>query len=330
MDVSIIIVNYNSIDLTIDCVNSIFQQTADVEFEIVIVDNASKNKEAERLQEKFENRVKMIDAKTNLGFGKANNLGTKYAEGDYVFFLNPDTVLMNNAVKILWEEMKNNPDMGCIGGNLYTPERMPCPSFCLKFDDLCTEKRYASWRYLMLSKAKQKLYRKHPALQIRRKDFNDTNQKIEAAYIFGADMMMKKKFFEQLKGFDEDFFMYAEEEELSWRIKKRGKKIYNIPQAKIIHLEGATLDKQHDFNEKQFKLRINGTMTYFWKRYGREGIYQFYKFRALRYQRLKKIAEIQKKSDVSFQFETRLRCLLECFEKIMEKTEGEGKKNGRS
>lgn len=330
MDVSIIIVNYNSIDLTIDCVNSIFQQTADVKFEIIIVDNASKNKEAERLQAEFENSVKMIEAETNLGFGKANNLGTKYAAGDYVFFLNPDTVLMNNAVKILWEEMKNNPDMGCTGGNLYTPERMPCPSFCLRFDDLGTEKRYASWRYLMLSKAEQKLYRKHLALQIRRKDFNDTNQKIEVAYIFGADMMVKKKLFEQLGGFDEDFFMYAEEEELSWRIKKRGEKIYNIPQAKIIHLEGATLEKQHDFNEKQFTLRINGTMTYFWKRYGREGIYQFYKFRALRYQRLKKIAEIQKKSGVSFLFETRLRCLLECFEKIMEKTEGEGKKNGRS
>ena len=330
MDVSIIIVNYNSIDLTIDCVNSIFQQTVDVKFEIIIVDNASKNKEAERLQAEFENSVKMIEAETNLGFGKANNLGTKYAAGDYVFFLNLDTVLMNNAVKILWEEMKNNPDMGCTGGNLYTPERMPCPSFCLRFDDLGTEKRYASWRYLMLSKAEQKLYRKHLALQIRRKDFNDTNQKIEVAYIFGADMMVKKKLFEQLGGFDEDFFMYAEEEELSWRIKKRGEKIYNIPQAKIIHLEGATLEKQHDFNEKQFTFRINGTMTYFWKRYGREGIYQFYKFRALRYQRLKKIAEIQKKSDVSFQFETRLRCLLECFEKIMEKTEGEGKKNGRS
>ena len=114
MDVSIIIVNYNSIDLTIDCVNSIFQQTADVKFEIIIVDNASKNKEAERLQAEFENSVKMIEAKINLGFGKANNLGTKYAAGDYVFFLNPDTVLMNNAVKILWEEMKNNPDMGCI------------------------------------------------------------------------------------------------------------------------------------------------------------------------------------------------------------------------
>lgn len=99
---------------------------------------------------------------------------------------------MNNAVKILWEEMKNNPDMGCTGGNLYTPERMPCPSFCLRFDDLGTEKRYASWRYLMLSKAEQKLYRKHLALQIRRKDFNDTNQKIEVAYIFGADMMVKK------------------------------------------------------------------------------------------------------------------------------------------
>ena len=241
-------------------------------------------------------------------------------------------VLVNyyNGRNDLFKNEKKNRFYLVIHKDDHTPERMPCPSFCLRFDDLGTEKRYASWRYLMLSKAEQKLYRKHPALQIRRKDFNDTNQKIEVAYIFGADMMVKKKLFEQLGGFDEDFFMYAEEEELSWRIKKRGEKIYNIPQAKIIHLEGATLEKQHDFNEKQFKLRINGTMTYFWKRYGREDIYQFYKFRALRYQRLKKIAEIQKKSGVSFQFETRLRCLLECFEKIMEKTEGEGKKNGRS
>ena len=171
MDVSIIIVNYNSIDLTIDCVNSIFQQTADVKFEIIIVDNASKNKEAERLQAEFENSVKMIEAKINLGFGKANNLGTKYAAGDYVFFLNPDTVLMNNAVKILWEEMKNNPDMGCTGGNLYTPERMPCPSFCLRFDDLGTEKRYASWRIFDAVKSRTKIIQKTSCIADTKKRF---------------------------------------------------------------------------------------------------------------------------------------------------------------
>ena len=90
-------------------------------------------------------------------------------------------------------------------------------------------------------------------------------------------------------GFDEDFFYVCRGgRAVLENLKKEVQKIYNIPQAKIIHLEGATLEKQHDFNEKQFTLRINGTMTYFWKRYGREGIYQFYKFRALRYQRLKK------------------------------------------
>ena len=90
MDVSIIIVNYNSIDLTIDCVNSIFQQTADVKFEIIIVDNASKNKEAERLQAEFENSVKMIEAETNLGFGKAKQSGNKNTQrGIMYFFLIP-------------------------------------------------------------------------------------------------------------------------------------------------------------------------------------------------------------------------------------------------
>lgn len=89
MDVSIIIVNYNSIDLTIDCVNSIFQQTADVKFEIIIVDNASKNKEAERLQAEFENSVKMIEAETNLGFGKRTIWEQNTQRGIMYFFLIP-------------------------------------------------------------------------------------------------------------------------------------------------------------------------------------------------------------------------------------------------
>ena len=73
----------------------------------------------------------------------------------------------------------------------------------------------------MLSKAEQKLYRKHPALQIRRKDFNDTNQKIEVAYIFGADMMVKKKLFEQLGGFDEDFLCMQRRKSCPGELKKR-------------------------------------------------------------------------------------------------------------
>ena len=89
MDVSIIIVNYNSIDLTIDCVNSIFQQTADVKFEIIIVDNASKNKEAERLQAEFENSVKMIEAETNLGLEKRTIWEQNTQRGIMYFFLIP-------------------------------------------------------------------------------------------------------------------------------------------------------------------------------------------------------------------------------------------------
>ena len=120
MDVSIIIVNYNSIDLTIDCVNSIFQQTADVKFEIIIVDNASKNKEAERLHGgNLENSVKMIEAKKQiLDLGKANQSGNKIRSGGLCsFFLIPIQDFDEQCrSKILWEEMKNNPDMGCTGG----------------------------------------------------------------------------------------------------------------------------------------------------------------------------------------------------------------------
>ena len=93
------------------------------------MDNASKNKEAERLQAEFENSVKMIEAETNLGFGKANNLGTKYAAGDYVFFLNPDTVLIEQCSKNFMGRDEKQSRYGMYRRKfIYTGENA-CPSF---------------------------------------------------------------------------------------------------------------------------------------------------------------------------------------------------------
>lgn len=161
MDVSIIIVNYQSSNLVIDCVNSIFQKTKEISYEIIIVDNASNDNSVECLTKKFGNKIKIISSKVNLGFGKANNLGERYAIGKYIFLLNPDTILVNNAIKILMYSLKKNKDIGCVGGNLYTIDMMPCPSYCLSFDDLSTEKEHASWYYLIKNKIKQKSFFKN-------------------------------------------------------------------------------------------------------------------------------------------------------------------------
>lgn len=311
MEVSIIIVNYHSVELVISCIDSIYQKTKDIIYEIIVVDNASKDGSIERLQDIYGKKIKIIEAEENLGFGKANNLGVKFAEGEFIFLLNPDTILINNAIKILRDSLLENKQFGSVGGNLYTKDITPCPSYCLSFDDINSEKKYSSWVYIVSSKIKQKLGMNKE--RVFGDCFNYSNNPISVAYVFGADMMMKKEIFEMLGGFDPKFFMYAEEQELSWRILKLGKGNFNIPSAKIIHLEGATIKKDNAFNEKQFKMRMIGTMTLFEKNFGIDGVKEFFRFRSRRYKRLIFLARIQKKTLEDIPANIQLKCLEECY-----------------
>ena len=292
MDVSIIIVNYHSAGMVIDCINSIRAKTEKNTYEIIVVDNASGDGSVELLRETFP-EVTVIASDINLGFGKANNLGAEQAKGKYLFLLNPDTLLVNDAIGMLHEYLEENPNVGVAGGNLYSPDMMPTPSFCRHFDDLEREKRNASWGILLGGKVRDKLCLGASGKPM--KEFNYTQTPEKVAYIFGADMMLPRALFERVKGFDPDFFMYAEEEELTWRITRLGYDVVCVPQAKIIHLEGATVKQQHEFSSRQFKMRMNGTLTYYKKRFGQAGAAEFYRLRGLRYDRLIKIAKLQRK-----------------------------------
>ena len=292
MDLSIIIVNYHSAGMVIDCINSIREKTENNTYEIIVVDNASGDGSVELLRQTFP-EITVIASDVNLGFGKANNLGAKQAKGKYLFLLNPDTILVNDAIGILYRYLEANPSTGVAGGNLYTPEMMPAPSFCRHFDDLMREKRSASWSYLIGSKVRDKLRLGADGKFMEEFNYSEAPEKV--AYIFGADMMLPRALFEEVKGFDPDFFMYAEEEELTWRITQRGFDVVCVPQAKIIHLEGATVKQQNEFSPRQFKMRMNGTLTYYKKRFGQSGAADFYRLRGLRYDRLMKIAKLQGK-----------------------------------
>ena len=242
MDVSIIIVNYRSAQMVIDCVHSVFDNTTGLKYEIIIVDNASGDDSVEKLEETFGRKITVISSPQNLGFGKANNLGAKKAAGQYLFLLNPDTLIIDNSILLLYKYIKDCKKIGVVGGNLYSPDMKPLPSYCMEFDGLDTEKKKASWKEIIRAKIRQKLDNKLKKGTVQfNQEFNYSNEPKQVAYIFGADMMMKKSLFEELQGFDPDFFMYCEEEELSWRITEKGYSIMNLPESKIIHLEGATL-----------------------------------------------------------------------------------------
>ena len=316
MDVSIIIVNYHSSGMVIDCIHSIREKTENLSYEIIVVDNASGDGSLDALSQAFGDEITLIDAPENLGFGKANNLGAARAMGKYLFLLNPDTILINNAVKILFDYLESNPDVGVAGGNLYAADMSPAPSFCRTFDDLDGERKRAGWRHLISKKVHDKLSSRSGKAQPI-SEFNHTDTPEKVAYIFGADMMLPKAIFDRVGGFDPDFFMYAEEQELTWRIGQLDLDVMCVPQAKIIHLEGATVKKPNAFSPRQFKMRMNGALTYYKKRFGEVGAAEFYRLRSLRYERLMKIAKIQRKLTPDFSPAVQKKCLDEVFQEFL-------------
>lgn len=314
MDVSVIIVNYHCAQMTIDCIRSVFEKTQTASFEVIVVDNASGDGSAEQLRQTFGDLIQVIESDENLGFGRANNLGAGHASGEYLFLLNPDTLLINDAIGILRDYLRRHPQAGVAGGNLYAPDMTPAPSYCLAFDDLRHERRNAGWAHLIGSKVKTKL-----GIHGKMKEFNFSDREKQVAYIFGADMMLPKRLFDEVGGFDPAFFMYGEEEELTWRITQRGYRVMSVPKARIIHLEGATTSQTHAFSERQFRMRMNGTLTYYQKRFGDVGADEFFRLRTRRYDRLMQIAKVQGKLTEDFAPAVMKRLLKEEYQAFLEK-----------
>lgn len=249
MDVSIIIVNYNSISLLLDAIDSVLDKTEDIVYEIIVVDNNSADDSRRIIGQKYNEQVKYLALPENIGFGRANNEGIKIARGRHIFLLNPDTVLQNNAVKILSDFLDGNSQVGVVGANLYNDDGTYQPSFFQMYPSLKIE--LSNLFHLMFFQNKQNI--------------NQTDQAIKTKSVVGAAMMVKKEVIEKVGGFDPRFFMYAEEEEWCNRIRKAGFLVFNVPAAKIIHLDG----KSFQFSENRLKRRLEGTRTLYRISYSR-------------------------------------------------------------
>lgn len=129
MDVSVIIVNYKTLQLLVQAIDSILDKTEDIVYEIIVVDNHSQDDSERVVHERYGNRVTYLLLAENVGFGRANNEGLRIARGRNILFLNPDTILVNNAVRILSDYLDSHPDTGAVGGNLYTADMQPNVSF---------------------------------------------------------------------------------------------------------------------------------------------------------------------------------------------------------
>lgn len=259
MQVSIIIVNYNTLELTKNTISSILSETKKIKYEIILVDNNSQDGSVEFFSnDYYKKKIKFIKNNENLGFGKANNIGINIAKGKYLFLLNSDTLLLNNVVKILYKFMEKNPKIGISGGNIYDVNRLPAHSYS-KFPD------YKFDLYEIYKKLYLKFFKK-------RLDFNYSDIPKKVGYITGADMFIRKELVDKIGNFDPEFFMYFEETELTWRAKKIGYEIYSVPEAKIIHLEG----KSFVFKETRFRMMCQSKYIFLTKVYGKnEAFYNY-------------------------------------------------------
>ena len=229
LDVSIIIVNYNTLSVTSSCINSLFNATTRITFEVILVDNASTDGSKEFF--KADSRIIYIYNEQNIGFGQANNKGLSIAKGRNIFFLNPDTLLLNNAVKILSDYLDANIEIGACGGNLYDEQMQCAHSYFMLLPSVRWELNW--WSKGLLEKI----------LWGRNSQFNHSGLPRKVGYICGADLMVKHSVLRQVGGFSPAFFMYYEETDLSYRIKKAGYTIYSVPGARIQHLEGKSFKK---------------------------------------------------------------------------------------
>jgi GT2 family glycosyltransferase len=257
MDVSIIIINYNTCELVIQCIKSIYEQTRDISFEVIVVDNNSNDISQKKIPLVFPN-IQFIANKDNIGFGRANNRGAELATGKYLFLLNSDTLLLNNAIGILVSHFELNPSAGICGGNLFDIDLKPIHSFRRTLPSI-------SWEInAILYESIEKL-KYGPNIE-----FNYTNENMEVGYITGADLMIRRDVWDKISGFDPGFFMYYEDADLNFRVKKTKYKICSIPEARIIHLSG----KSFSVRETQELMSLESRRHYFLKNHS-SSYYQF-------------------------------------------------------
>lgn len=250
MEVSIIIVNYNTIKYIRNTILSIIEKTTNITYEIIVIDNNS-NDDIYDLKSLQIPNLKLIKSKENLGFGKANNKASEHAKGKKLFFLNPDTILLNNAIKILSDYLNQNKNTGLVGSNLYSHDLKPNLSYEMIYPSIFMDISGAIKNTSNISFTKL-LYGKNDI-------FNYKETPKEVAYITGANIMIWESIYNNLNGFDSRFFMYCEDADLSYRVKKLNYKIKNIPQAKIVHLEGKSID----FKEQRKKLFYEGRQVFY-------------------------------------------------------------------
>lgn len=228
MDVSIIIVNWKSVDYLRKCLASIRAETHTIAYEIIVIDSGSYDGCDRMLRESYP-EVRFLQSERNVGFAKSNNLAFKASRGRNVLFLNPDTEVLGAALDTLHEQLHRLPKAGAVGCKLLNAD--------LSIQTSCVQSLPTILNQLLDTECLRARWPNSP-LWGTAALFASSDKPAEVEVISGAALMLKRSVFEEVGCFSEEYFMYAEDGDLCYKVKQAGYRNYFIPQASIIHHGG--------------------------------------------------------------------------------------------
>ncbi len=233
MDLSVIVVNWNSADYVHACIQSLREQTSGTAYEVIVVDNASFDGCGERLASEYP-EVIFVQSQSNLGFGRANNLGAKHAKGKVLLFLNPDTDIKDRAIDRLYERFCRLDRPGAVGCRLLNSDG--------SLQKSCVQALPTVLNQILDADALQSWFPKSSlwGTAVLTEGKSDA---VEVEVVSGACLMIRKDVFECVGGFSPEFFMYGEDLDLCYKTRLAGHRNYHVSQAVVVHFGGGSSDR---------------------------------------------------------------------------------------
>lgn len=252
--ISVIIVTYNSESFIKQCLDSVIFHTEGLEYEIIVVDNKSQDRTASIVYHQYPH-VRLIRNTRNIGFAAANNKGIIRSRGEYIYFLNPDSVLEHNAIGTLYDFLRNKPDAGAVGSRIeYFDGSLQLS--CRRFPN-----------YINVFFGRRSIFRllfpRNPLSRNYMMEDIDYTVEQPVDWVMGASMMVKRDVLLDIGLFDEDYFLFVEDTDLCMRMYKKNMKTYYLPTAKVRHYHGGSVRKR--FNLSQMNHNIS--MYKYYKKY---------------------------------------------------------------
>jgi len=247
VDLSIIIVSWNTKEFLLSCVRSVFESGQGISREVIVVDNGSQDGSGHEVKKIFP-LISLVENERNLGFAKAVNQGLQMASGRYILLLNPDTQMKDGAIERFVSFMDFHPDTGVAGAQLLNSDGSKQNSIA-NFPSLATE--------LFNKSLLRRLFPKwFPGKE------RNYSEPVEVNSVIGACMMVRREALDQVGLLDEDYFLFLEETDWCYRMKKAGWKIYHVPQTEVFHFQG----KSAETDKKRARVEYFRSRYHFFKK----------------------------------------------------------------